>query len=80
MPLGGVQRWRHGGVTVLVVRLWAAAVAAAKGAGEPLIVPGFAAVALAVHRALVPLQSVLGRLPLLQRRALAGTGPPGLLG
>lgn len=82
MPLGWVQRWRHRGVTVLVVRLWAAGVAPAEGAGQPLIVPGLAAVTLAVHRALLPLQAVLvlGRLPLLQRRALAGAGPPGLLG
>ena len=82
VPLGGVQRRRHWGVTVLVVRLWAAAVAPVKGAGQPLIVPGLAAVALAVHRALVPLQAVLvlRRLPLLQRRALAGAGPPGFLG
>lgn len=65
VPLGGVQRWRHWGVTVLVVHLWA---------GEPLIVPGFAAaVSLAVYRALVPLQSALV-LRLFQR-----AGPPGLL-
>lgn len=82
VPLGGVQRWRHRGVTVLVVHLWAVSVASVERAGQPLIVPGLAAVALAVNRALVPLQVVLvlRRLPLLQRRALAGTGPPGLLG
>lgn len=56
VSLGGVQRWRHGGVTVLVVCLWA---------GEPLIVPGLTTVALAVHGALVPLQAVLWHLPLI---------------
>lgn len=78
MPLGGVQRRRHGGVTVLVVRLRAVAVAAvAQGTGQrPLIVPGLAAVALAVHGALVALQEALVwwwcRLPGL------AAGPPGL--
>lgn len=82
VPLGGVQWWRHRGITVLVVCLWAAGVALAERAGEPLIVPGLAAVALAVHRAVVSLQTVLvlRRLPLLQRRAAAGAGPPVLLG
>lgn len=82
VPLGWVQRRRHWGVTVLVVRLWAAAVASAERAGQPLIVPGLAAVTLAVHRALLALQAVLVLrcLPLLQRRALAGAGPPRLLG
>ena len=83
VSLGRVQRRRHGGVTVLEVRLWTGGVASTEGAGEPLIVPGLAAaVALAVHRALVPLQEalVLPRLPLLHPRALARAGPPGLLG
>lgn len=71
VPLGRVQRWRQRGVTVLVVRLWA---------GQPLIVPGLAAaVALTVHRALLHLQSTLVLRQLLGR-ALAGAGPPGLLG
>lgn len=60
MSLGGVQRWRHGGVTVLVVRLGAGAVAQRTGQ-RPLIVPGFAAVALAVYGALVALQEALTR-------------------
>lgn len=74
VPLGRVQGRGHGGVTVLEVHLRAAP---AEGAGQPLIVPGLPAVALAVHGALAPLQValVLRRLPLLQR-----AGPPGLLG
>lgn len=51
MSLGGVQQRRHGRVAVLVVR---------PGTGQrPLIVPGLAAVALAVHGALVTLQEAL---------------------
>lgn len=76
MPLGGVQRRRHGGITVLVVRLRAVGVASAERAGQPLIVPGLAAVSLAVHRAVVPLQVVL----VLHGLPLARAGPPGLLG
>lgn len=74
MSLGRVQGRGHGGVTVLEVHLRAAP---AERAGQPLIVPGLPAVALAVHGALAPLQValVLRRLPLLQR-----AGPPGLLG
>lgn len=76
MSLGGVQRRRHGGVTVLVVRLGAGAVAQRTGQ-RPLIVPGLAAVALAVHGALVALQEALMRR---RQRPLPGlaAGPPGL--
>lgn len=85
MPLGGVQRGRHGAVTVLVVCLWAGSVALVQRAGGPqaesLIVPGLAAaVSLAVHGALVPRQPSLVLLPLLRRRGLVVSGPPQLLG
>lgn len=82
MPLGGVQGWRHRGLTVLEIHLRAAAMAPVKRTGQPLIVPGLPAVALTVHGILVPLQValVLHRLPLLQQRTLAGAGPPGVLG
>lgn len=52
VPLGGVQRGGHGGVTVLVLGVG--------GAWRALIVPGLAAaVALAVHGALLGLQAAL---------------------
>lgn len=57
VPFGGVQWGGHGGVTVLVVCPWAGGVAQGAGSSQaqPLIVPGLtAAVALAVHGALVP--------------------------
>ena len=87
MPFGGVQGGRHGGVTVLVVCPWAGRVAQGTGGsqGEPLIVPGLAAaVALAVHGALVPRDPPLVLQLVLAPRlwgALAGAaGPPRLLG
>lgn len=82
MSLRWVQSRRHGGVTVLVVRLWAGGVASTEGAGGALIVPGLAAaVALTVHRTLGSLQEALVRcsLPLLCSQALAGAGPPHVL-
>lgn len=81
IPLGGVQRWRHCRITVLEVCLWAGGLGSAEGAREPLIVPGLtAAVALAVHRALVQQVVLVSHLvPLLHRWALARVGPPWLL-
>lgn len=55
MSFGGVQRWGHGGITVLIIHFGTGALTA-EGTGQPLIVPGLtAAVALAVHGAVVSL-------------------------
>ena len=76
LPLGGVQGRRHGGVTVLEVPLRAAVVAGVQRAGQPMVVPGLSAVALAVHGALGSLQVALA----LRRLPLGRPGPPGVLG
>lgn len=77
VPLGWVQGGGHGGFTVLVVCPWVGVAQGDVGPqGEPLIVPGLAAaVALAVHGALVPLDPTLVLvLP------VAWAGPPRLPG